>query len=110
MLLGGDLFHENKPSRATLCRAIETLSRYSFAEGRQALRCLTDQAGVVADGCALRCLGDQARVFVGGCAARFSSMLCMPLTGGCPRGACLEHVQCNEVVPRPWLTGCKTEC
>ena len=55
VLLGGDLFHENKPSRATLCKAIDTLSRHVFAERKVALRCLGDQAKVIVGGCALLC-------------------------------------------------------
>lgn len=34
LLLGGDLFHENKPSRQTLCRCIQLLRQYCLTSDR----------------------------------------------------------------------------
>eukprot|EP00898_Chlorokybus_atmophyticus_P003724 jgi/Chlat1/4352/Chrsp29S00349 len=43
VLLGGDLFHENKPSRSTLVRAIEILRRYCLNNQPVQFRVLSDQ-------------------------------------------------------------------
>eukprot|EP00200_Dunaliella_tertiolecta_P007772 CAMPEP_0202389858 /NCGR_PEP_ID=MMETSP1127-20130417/85364_1 /ASSEMBLY_ACC=CAM_ASM_000462 /TAXON_ID=3047 /ORGANISM="Dunaliella tertiolecta, Strain CCMP1320" /LENGTH=84 /DNA_ID=CAMNT_0048991779 /DNA_START=12 /DNA_END=263 /DNA_ORIENTATION=+ len=32
VLLGGDLFHENKPSRSTLVRTIDIIKKYCFCD------------------------------------------------------------------------------
>lgn len=44
VLLGGDLFHDNKPSRATLVRTMEILSRYCFNGNEVAFNVISNQA------------------------------------------------------------------
>ena len=44
VLLGGDLFHDNKPSRKTLVRAIDILERHTLSAKPVAFRILSDQA------------------------------------------------------------------
>ena len=44
VLLGGDLFHDNKPSRNTLVRAIEILEKYSMSDRPVSFQILSDQA------------------------------------------------------------------
>jgi len=51
LLLGGDLFHDNKPSRPTVVRTVQLMMKY----------CLGDQP------IAFRILSDPAQNFVGGC-------------------------------------------
>jgi double-strand break repair protein MRE11 len=51
LLLGGDLFHDNKPSRPTVVRTVQLLRDY----------CLGD------DPIQFRILSDAAESFVGGC-------------------------------------------
>ncbi|WMV44533.1 hypothetical protein MTR67_037918, partial [Solanum verrucosum] len=43
VLLGGDLFHENKPSRATLVKAIEILRRYCLNDRPVQFQVVSDQ-------------------------------------------------------------------
>jgi double-strand break repair protein MRE11 len=43
MLLGGDLFHENKPSRSTLVKAIEILRRYCLSDRPVPFQVVSDQ-------------------------------------------------------------------
>ncbi|GBG88571.1 hypothetical protein CBR_g48040 [Chara braunii] len=43
MLLGGDLFHENKPSRSTLVRTIEMLRRYCLSDEPVKFQVVSDQ-------------------------------------------------------------------
>lgn len=43
MLLGGDLFHDNKPSRETLYRTIELFRKYCFGDRAINLQILSDQ-------------------------------------------------------------------
>lgn len=43
VLLGGDLFHDNKPSRNTLVRAIEILEKYTLSDRPIAFQILSDQ-------------------------------------------------------------------
>ncbi|XP_015086200.1 LOW QUALITY PROTEIN: double-strand break repair protein MRE11 [Solanum pennellii] len=43
VLLGGDLFHENKPSRATLVKAIEILRRYCLNDQPVQFQVVSDQ-------------------------------------------------------------------
>lgn len=43
LLLGGDLFHENKPSRTTLVRVIETLRRYCLNDRPIQFQVVSDQ-------------------------------------------------------------------
>ncbi|XP_020521203.1 double-strand break repair protein MRE11 isoform X1 [Amborella trichopoda] len=43
LLLGGDLFHENKPSRTTLVRAIEILRRYCLNDRPVQFQVVSDQ-------------------------------------------------------------------
>lgn len=43
MLLGGDLFHENKPSRSTLVKAIEILRRYCLNDRPVPFQVVSDQ-------------------------------------------------------------------
>lgn len=44
VLLGGDLFHDNKPSRATLQRTMEILSKYALNDRPVSFQVLSDQA------------------------------------------------------------------
>lgn len=44
VLLGGDLFHDNKPSRATLQRTMELLSKYVLNDRPVGFQILSDQA------------------------------------------------------------------
>ncbi|XP_039012909.1 double-strand break repair protein MRE11-like isoform X3 [Hibiscus syriacus] len=43
LLLGGDLFHENKPSRSTLVKAIEILRRHCFNDQPVQFQVVSDQ-------------------------------------------------------------------
>lgn len=43
VLLGGDLFHENKPSRSTLVKAIEILRRYCLNDRPVPFQVVSDQ-------------------------------------------------------------------
>lgn len=43
LLLGGDLFHENKPSRFTLVKAIEILRRYCLNDQPVQFQVVSDQ-------------------------------------------------------------------
>lgn len=43
ILLGGDLFHENKPSRATLVKTIEIIRRYSLNDRPVQFQIVSDQ-------------------------------------------------------------------
>jgi hypothetical protein len=43
LLLGGDLFHENKPSRSTLVRTIEILRRYCLNDHPVQFQVVSDQ-------------------------------------------------------------------
>lgn len=38
MLLGGDLFHDNRPSRATVVKAMSTLSKHCMVRPKQGMR------------------------------------------------------------------------
>lgn len=44
VLLGGDLFHENKPSRSTLVKAISLLSKYCLHDKPVGFQIVSDQA------------------------------------------------------------------
>ena len=44
VLLGGDLFHDNKPSRNTLVRAIEILEKYSLSDRPINFQIISNQA------------------------------------------------------------------
>ncbi len=52
MLLGGDLFHENNPSRNTLVRAMAVLRKYCLSDRPVAFQILSDQAQNFEQGCA----------------------------------------------------------
>ena len=43
VLLGGDLFHDNKPSRNTVVRAMDVLSRHCLNDWPVAFQVLSDQ-------------------------------------------------------------------
>ena len=43
VLLGGDLFHENKPSRSTLVKAIQLITKYCLSDNLVPFRILSDQ-------------------------------------------------------------------
>lgn len=43
VLLGGDLFHDNKPSRATLCKAVDILREFAFGEAPITFEIISDQ-------------------------------------------------------------------
>ena len=44
VLLGGDLFHDNKPSRHTVVRAMDILSRHCLNDRPISFQILSDQA------------------------------------------------------------------
>lgn len=44
LLLGGDLFHDNKPSRPTVVKAIQLISKYCLGDKPIPFRILSDQA------------------------------------------------------------------
>jgi len=44
VLLGGDLFHDNKPSRQTLCRTVNILRQFAFGENPITFEIISDQA------------------------------------------------------------------
>lgn len=44
LLLGGDLFHDNKPSRSTIVRTIEILTKYSLSDRPVAFQILSNQS------------------------------------------------------------------
>lgn len=44
VLLGGDLFHDNKPSRRTVVRAMESLSRHCLNDRPITFQVLSDQS------------------------------------------------------------------
>lgn len=52
LLLGGDLFHDNKPSRPTLVRAVELLRKYCLGDDPIQFRILSDPAHNFVNGCA----------------------------------------------------------
>lgn len=43
VLLGGDLFHENKPSRVTMFKTMELLRKYCFGDKPVKIEILNDQ-------------------------------------------------------------------
>ena len=43
VLLGGDLFHDNKPSRPTLVKTIDILSRYCLGDDPVKVQVISDQ-------------------------------------------------------------------
>ncbi len=57
VLLGGDLFHENKPSRTTLVKAISSLRKHCLSRDKRV---------------AFSVVSDISKTFVGGCARRRS--------------------------------------
>ena len=44
VLLGGDLFHDNKPSRSTIVRAIDILTRYTLSDKPVNFQILSNQS------------------------------------------------------------------
>lgn len=44
VLLGGDLFHDNKPSRSTLIRAVETLMKHCLHDRPVSFQVLSDRS------------------------------------------------------------------
>lgn len=50
VLLGGDLFHENKPSRNTVVRAMDILSKYCLGDDDIEFEILSDQANLFTTG------------------------------------------------------------
>lgn len=44
VLLGGDLFHDNKPSRSTIVRAIDILTRYTLSDKPVNFQVLSNQS------------------------------------------------------------------
>ena len=51
MLLGGDLFHENNPSRDTLVRAMAVLRQFCLSDRPVSFEVLSDQSQNFAEGC-----------------------------------------------------------
>ena len=64
VLLGGDLFHENHPSRDTMLRAMAVLKKYCLNQRPVAFQVLSDQSQNFAEGCAC----SHARCNLGECA------------------------------------------
>ncbi len=86
VLLGGDLFHENKPSRYTLVKTIDIIRKYCLCDNPVRFQILSDQASVFANnrcGCGV----DRVR-------------LRSPCTA--PHGACCLTTCCR---PGPGCTG-----
>lgn len=50
VLLGGDLFHDNKPSRSTIVRAIDILTRYTLSDKPVAFQVVSNQSQNFASG------------------------------------------------------------
>ena len=51
LLLGGDLFHDNKPSRTTINRTIELMSKYCLGDRPVQIRVLnSNQADIFVNG------------------------------------------------------------
>ena len=44
VLLGGDLFHDNKPSRSTIVRAIDIFTRYTLSDKPVNFQVLSNQS------------------------------------------------------------------
>jgi double-strand break repair protein MRE11 len=44
ILLGGDLFHDNKPSRNTICKTIELFRKYCLGSRDSELEIVSDQS------------------------------------------------------------------
>jgi double-strand break repair protein MRE11 len=51
LLLGGDLFHENKPSNSTLVKTIEILRRYCTNDRPVQFQVISDQAASLQNRC-----------------------------------------------------------
>lgn len=51
VLLGGDLFHENKPSRNSVVKAVDILSKYCLGDGDILFEILSDQKVNFTTGC-----------------------------------------------------------
>eukprot|EP00798_Chlamydomonas_sp_ICE-L_P028771 gene28771-31953_t len=52
VLLGGDLFHDNRPSRATVVRTIQIIKKYSFNDTAVSFQILSDQSSNFVSGIA----------------------------------------------------------
>ncbi len=52
VLLGGDLFHENKPSRSTLVKAMETIKRHCMNDKPVPFQIVSDPSVNFVSGCA----------------------------------------------------------
>ena len=53
VLLGGDLFHDNKPSRTTINRTIQLLHKYCLGDRPVQIRVLnSNQSEIFVEGCA----------------------------------------------------------
>jgi len=50
VLLGGDLFHDNKPSRTTIVRAMEILGKYCLKPKPITFKLLSDEAKAFVSG------------------------------------------------------------
>lgn len=53
VLLGGDLFHENKPSRNTVVKAMDILTKYCMNDDDIEFEILSDQRNLFTTGCVL---------------------------------------------------------
>jgi hypothetical protein len=62
VLLGGDLFHENKPSRNTVVKAMDILAKYCMNNDDIGFEILSDQKNLFTTGCVL-CGGHPFCVF-----------------------------------------------
>ncbi len=56
MLLGGDLFHENKPSRNSVVKAVDILSKHCLGDGDILFEILSDQKVNFTTGCVPECI------------------------------------------------------
>lgn len=78
VLLGGDLFHDNKPSRMTLVKAMDVLARY----------CLNDRP------VSFEILSDETENFVNGSVANLKRA---------PSSARIQFLNVNAQLPAPEL-------
>ena len=53
VLLGGDLFHDNKPSRTTLVRTMDVLSRHCLNDNPVSIEVLSRQEDNFVSGCGI---------------------------------------------------------
>lgn len=103
MLLGGDLFHENNPSRDTLVRAMAVLRQFCLNDRPVNFEVLSDQSQNFADGCGLLLPHGRSKLmYVLGCCSAWTSFkaalyssnaACASLGIPICLHACLQHAR-----------------